>query len=440
MLCCLYSIHRFLGKEPTVKTQRSKPLSYGQMLQQPPGWYGLTTFGKAKYTGPDGKPYRRARLWCQDFDPAALTNGKRRVTLRRVERTGPTDHDANESIEQFKVELRKRFPAGEAVAQQRACTVAEAVNAYLELKVRGVLEPRSIAVYECTARAVIAKLGELSLDHLKPQLIRDALWEAGRKRSKERIELLGRAIASAIDSGTWTGTHNPVAAVPAVYGKKITRAHTITRGPIAPADIAALLASISADPQWLAFYFIAAFAGPRCSELLNARRADYDPEQGTLFIRSSKTGAGVRFIVLGHTGRALIERLIKAHVAAGCKGDFWLFPAQCGKAFSHSSFSKCGFKPQMLAAGLAEKIGRGPAVNNPDRQRKHKGIAPKFTMHEFRHTVSTRDRDVMPPMYLDAQLGHANATRLADPNAAKLNYAHAQDPSLFPKRRDTPRS
>lgn len=412
-----------------MKTQATKPLTQGQMLAQPPGWYGLTTFTTSKGGA------RRARLWCQDYDPKMLAAGKRRVVLRCIERTGPNDHAANAAIEQFKTELRERFPGGHAAALHRTITVAETIEAYLKLSVRGVLEPRSVAVYECSARAVVAKLGDLSLDQLTPQAIRDALWEAGRKRSKERIELLGRAITGAMASNAWTGTHNPVAAVPKVFAGKIERTHTITRGPIAPALITKLLESVATSPQWLAFYFLAAFAGPRCSELLNLRRADYNAQQGTLQVRDAKTSAGDRFIVLGHTGRALIERLIKHHQAVGYKGD-WLFPAQCGGRYSHSAFSKVGFKPQMLAAGLAEKIGSGPAINNPDRQRKHKSIAPQFTMHEFRHTVSTRDRDVMPPFYLDAQLGHKNATRLHDPNAAKLDYAHAQDPSLIPKRRE----
>lgn len=409
-------------------------LSAGDKLKMPPGWRGPISYGAAKPV--NGEKRVRAIMECKDYDPQLLRDGTRKFIIRRVERTAPNKMLALASMEEFIAELDRRFPGGNAKAEHRSITVAEAVEKYMNLQVRGVRRARTVSSYEVSAKPVIAKLGSIGLDDLDAAEIKSALFEAQRTRSHKRIDILSRAIECARENNEFAKDKaNPCKAVPDVFEAALDEdaeaaLPKVERGEIPDAEITKLFEVVKNNPKWLAMFYLAAFAGPRCGELLNMRRDGYNAERGTQMVGRSKTqSSSFREIVLGQTGKMLIEKLLAHHEARGYEGP-WLFPAELGGKYTHTNFSKA-FKPLMFAAGLATKSKgeNGQRARYDDSRTRVAGrtyIEPKWTMHDFRHTVSIRDRDIVPPIYLDAQVGHKNAQRALDRNAIENPYTRSQ--------------
>jgi integrase len=404
-----------------------------------PGQYGRVRFYDRRRSK-DARPGCKwhAQIECRDYDPKLFKSGTRKLITRKVNFYGKTEAEAHQKVEAFKKELAARFPAGVALSEGRSRTVAEIIDAYIA-SVTMRLPHRTLNTYRSIANHVKAKLGEMSQDDLKPTIIEAALWEPRRPLAKEAIAMLRRAITLANkDRET---SYNPCTGVDKVFqkGLKVAPEHTRKRGAVSEAQIKTLLETVARSQdatQWLAFFFLMAFAGPRIEDVLLAQIDNYDAHEGTLFICKAKTEAGVRHIVLGRTGRDLIEAQIKALRARGYNGP-WLFPAKLGNPYSTSHFYEYVFDPLMLAAGMAVHAPAGtPQRYQPAKLRSQPGIDADWTPHWFRHYARTRDvLALVPPPIIDAQMGWANEQTRHDPNAVRLPYTHAENPVGFPKRR-----
>ena len=407
-------------------------LSAGDKINKAPGWRGPISFGSARPV--NGEKRVRAIMECKDYDPQLFKAGTRKFIIRRIERTAPTKPQAHEAMIAFCKELDTRFPGGNAAAHHKSITVAQALDLMMNLQVRGVKRKRTIESYETSISPIIKRLGDTRLDDLDAMQIKAALWEPQRRRAEKRLDLLSRAIECARKNNAFPEhASNPVEAVPSVWdatGVDEADLIKIERGAIPDSEITDLFKVVADKPKWLALLYIAAFAGPRCNELLEMPRWAYNPQRGTLKVGKAKTASSTgREIVLGPQGKTLIENLLKDHEAHGYEGE-WLFPAELGGMYTHTNFCKA-FKPLMFAAGLATKqIGKDGETARYDRDRKRvkdrEYILPRWTMHDFRHTVSVRDRDLVPPIYLDAQIGHKNAQRAFDRNAIENPYTKSQ--------------
>jgi integrase len=411
----------------TTKQAFRQRLSLGDKEKMPLGWRGSISYGKPKLV--NGKMRVRAIMECKDL------NEDRVPYIRRVERTAPNKELAKQSMEEFTRDLDRRFPGGNARAEHRSISVKDAIETYMNLKVRGVRRSRTVGSYEVSATPVIAKLGTLPLDDLDATQIKLALWEPLRTRSHKRIDLLARAIECARENNAFDrNKSNPARAVPSVWDATDEAAEDqiipkLDRESIPDAEITALFNAIKDDPKWLAFYYLAAFAGPRCSELLNLVRWQYNPQRRSIIVGRSKTVSSTnREIVLDLQASVLIEKLLAHYEATGYTGEY-LFPSALGWHYRHTNFAKT-FKQHMRKAGLAETvIGKKGDTARYDLDRKRiadrEYIEPKWSMHNFRHTVSVRDRDIVPPIYLDAQLGHKNAQRRDDQNSIRNPYTRS---------------
>lgn len=144
------------------------------------------------------------------------------------------------------------------------------------------------------------------------------------------------------------------------------------------------------DPSFRALVQAALFTGGRYAELAALRVGDFNPDAGTLHVRTSKSGHG-RHVVLTDEGRAFFARQ-----ALGKASDARLFPRPDGTAWGKS-------QQQRPLATACQRAAIEPAVG----------------FHQLRHTHASRlARHGAPLLVIAQQLGHTSARMV------ERHYAH----------------
>ncbi|MGB4101436.1 MAG: tyrosine-type recombinase/integrase [Alphaproteobacteria bacterium] len=141
----------------------------------------------------------------------------------------------------------------------------------------------------------------------------------------------------------------------------------------------------------------AMFTGCRYGELVKLKAADYNPDAGTVAVRTSKSGKP-RHVVLTDEGRALFARAV-----TGKNGAELIFTHN-GNAWGKSHQSR----PLMLACKQAQ-------------------IVPAISFHVLRHTHgSLLAMQGVPMPVIAKQLGHAD-TRMTEKHYAHLSPSYVAD-------------
>jgi integrase len=142
----------------------------------------------------------------------------------------------------------------------------------------------------------------------------------------------------------------------------------------------------------------ALLTGARCGELAAMTISDFNPNSGTVHIRTSKAGKP-RHVVLNHEGRALFERL-----SAGRTGDQRIFlkadGTMWGKSHQH--------RPLKVACERAK-------------------IHPPLDFHSLRHSWASLSIMAGAPLLVVAQnLGHAD-TRMVERHYGHLAQSYVAE-------------
>jgi integrase len=138
--------------------------------------------------------------------------------------------------------------------------------------------------------------------------------------------------------------------------------------------------------------------GARYGELAALRTSDFNPDSGTIHVRTSKSGKG-RHIVLNDEGAALFESL-----AAGKVGDALLLPKADGSVWAKSHQSR----------PMAEACQRAK-------------IKPVASFHILRHTWASLAIMAGAPLLVVARnLGHAD-TRMVERHYGHLAPSYVAD-------------
>jgi integrase len=154
----------------------------------------------------------------------------------------------------------------------------------------------------------------------------------------------------------------------------------------------------AADPAFRPVVEAALHTGCRYGELCVLRVGDYEPDSGSVRIRTSKSGKP-RDVPLLDEGRAFFERQI-----AGQPSDAFMFTRANGKPW-----------------GKAHQ--RRPLLDACE----HAKITPAVSFHVLRHTYATRlVRAGIPLPVVAAALGHAD-TRMVDKHYAHLAPSYVAD-------------
>lgn len=97
---------------------------------------------------------------------------------------------------------------------------------------------------------------------------------------------------------------------------------------------------------------IALATGLRFQELRDLKISDFDAQTKTLAVRSSKTAAGIRSIMLSDSEAALIDSYLHKRAPGAREGDSPLFTSPEGLAIHYRNFMQRVFKKTKDAAGL----------------------------------------------------------------------------------------
>jgi integrase len=152
------------------------------------------------------------------------------------------------------------------------------------------------------------------------------------------------------------------------------------------------------DPDFRLLAQAALVTGARYGELAALRVADFNPDSGTIHVRTSKSGKG-RHIVLNDEGVALFKAL-----SAGKPGDALLLPKVTGTAWNASHQAR----PMAAACKRAR-------------------ITPAASFHVLRHTwASLAVMAGAPLMVLARNLGHAD-TRMVERHYGHLAPSYIAD-------------
>jgi integrase len=175
---------------------------------------------------------------------------------------------------------------------------------------------------------------------------------------------------------------------------------------ILTADEVRLLAD-KITPRYRALILVAAYAGPRWSELIGLRRRDVDGDRitisGQLVRRADgewhrdepKTRAGRRTVTLPSFVAAELEHHMEEYSGEG--PDALVFATKNGTPPIASSWTASTFKPACLTAGLGTKEKGSKTVQGAPR------------VHDLRHTaVALLISAGQHPKVIQARLGHAS--------------------------------
>lgn len=142
----------------------------------------------------------------------------------------------------------------------------------------------------------------------------------------------------------------------------------------------------------------ALLTGARYGELAALQAGDFNPDSGTIHIRTSKSGKDRR-VVLNDEGRALIERL-----SAGKAGNARIFVKADGTSWGKSH----QHRPLKEACGAAS-------------------VVPAIGFHQLRHTWASLSIMAGAPLMVVAQnLGHAD-TRMVEKHYGHLAQSFIAD-------------
>lgn len=92
--------------------------------------------------------------------------------------------------------------------------------------------------------------------------------------------------------------------------------------------------------------------GCRWGELANTNIADFDPKNHSLYVRQSKTDAGIRTIPLDRSDTNVITKHLLATGRLGHPGDSPLFTSPDGKRLNYANFRSRVFVPACRRAGI----------------------------------------------------------------------------------------
>ena len=152
------------------------------------------------------------------------------------------------------------------------------------------------------------------------------------------------------------------------------------------------------DPDFRRLAQAALVTGARYGELAALRASDFNPDSGTIHVRTSKSGKG-RHIVLNDEGAALFKSL-----AAGKAGDALLLTKGDGTAWNKSHQNR----PMTAACKRAR-------------------ITPAVSFHILRHTwASLAVMAGAPLMVVARNLGHAD-TRMVERHYGHLAPSYIAD-------------
>jgi integrase len=152
------------------------------------------------------------------------------------------------------------------------------------------------------------------------------------------------------------------------------------------------------DPDFRRLAQAALLTGARYSELVALRGSDFNPDSGTVQVRTSKSGKG-RHIVLNDEGVALFKSL-----SAGNPGDALLLPKDDGAGWNKSHQAR----PMAAACKRAR-------------------ITPPASFHILRHTwASLAVMAGAPLMVIARNLGHAD-TRMVERHYGHLAPSYIAD-------------
>jgi integrase len=151
-------------------------------------------------------------------------------------------------------------------------------------------------------------------------------------------------------------------------------------------------------PDFRALVTGALLTGCRYGELAAMTLDDFNPDAGTLRVRTSKSGKP-RHVVLTQEGRDFVAAL-----AAGCPGSARLFLRSNGKPWSKSEQQR-----PLAAACTAAKID------------------PPINFHGLRHTYASRlAMRAVPFAVIAAQLGHSD-TRMVEKHYGHLSPSYVAE-------------
>jgi integrase len=152
------------------------------------------------------------------------------------------------------------------------------------------------------------------------------------------------------------------------------------------------------DPDFRRLVQAALATGARYGELIALRASDFNPDSGTIHVRTSKNGKG-RHIVLNDEGAALFKSL-----TAGKSGDAVLLMRADGLPW----------KPAHQARPMAEACKRA-------------NITPPVSFHVLRHTwASLAVMAGGPLMVVARNLGHSD-TRMVERHYGHLAPSYVAD-------------
>ena len=154
----------------------------------------------------------------------------------------------------------------------------------------------------------------------------------------------------------------------------------------------------AASPGFRPLLQAALCTGARYGELTELRASDFNPDSGTVHVRTSKSGKG-RHIVLDEEGAALFKAW-----SAGKPGNALLFTKRDGSAWSTSHQG-------------------APMIEACDRAK----IKPRISFHGLRHTwASLAVMNAVPLMIVAKNLGHAD-TRMVERHYGHLAPSYVAD-------------
>jgi len=133
-------------------------------------------------------------------------------------------------------------------------------------------------------------------------------------------------------------------------GIKPPKPKEVLRNPMTPEQCRALLQVI--DPRYAFAIEFVLGTGVRWSEFANMKIGDFNPFGNSVFVRNSKTDAGVRELPLTPSDTLMVSRHIADTGRNGAHSDSPLFTSPEGMPLHHSNFRRRIFAPACRAAGL----------------------------------------------------------------------------------------
>lgn len=131
---------------------------------------------------------------------------------------------------------------------------------------------------------------------------------------------------------------------------KPPKAREVRRNPLTPEQCRALLERIDPDYSYAIHFALA--TGVRWSEFASLRIRDFAPFRNLIYVRDSKTEAGVLEIPLDPSDTMMISKHIADTGRDLTNANSPLFTSPMGKPLHHSNFRKRVFAPACAKAGL----------------------------------------------------------------------------------------